>query len=311
MSVDHDRMHPVFRELLAAPADPDIPPIEERSIGELRQEFENDMQAVDKAAPELASVADGSYPGAESSLPLRVYRADAAADGVPTILFFHGGGLFRGSIDSHDSICRVLAEQTGGVVVSAEYRKPPEDIYPAAVDDCFAALEWVAANIGVLGGDASQLWIAGDSAGACHAAAVTLRARDEGGPSIARQILYYPSVDHATPDEWESQELFGKGYWLDSAPFCIKLYLPDESVRAEAWASPLHAESHTGLPPAYICTAGFDPLRDQGKAYADKLAAAGVDVVYENYDNMLHGFVSCRGLVDEADACIKHSVRGR
>ena len=308
MAVDMSRMHPVFRELLAAPADPDALPVEERTIEDLRQEFADDMKAVDKSAPELTSVLDRSIPGPAGDLTARIYRNgnDPAA---PTILFFHGGGFFRGSIDSHDSICRVLVKETGGVVVSVNYRRPPEDIYPAAVQDCYAALEWVAANISHLGGDATRLWIAGDSAGACHAAAVTLKARDEGGPAIARQILYYPSVDHATPNKWESQKLFGKGYWLDSAPFCIELYLPDENVRSEAWASPLHAESHSGLPPAYICTAGFDPLRDQGKAYADKLRDAGVDVIYENYDNMLHGFVSCRGLVEEADQAIARSVR--
>ena len=308
MTVDHDRMHPAFRELLAAPASPDVLPIEERSIEDLRQEFENDMKAVDTDAPELASVTDTTYEGPACSLPMRIYRANSNVSQVPTILFLHGGGLFRGSIDSHDSICRVLASQTDGVVVSAEYRKPPEDIYPAAVHDCYAALEWVASNIGDLGGDEAQLWIAGDSAGGTHAAAVTLKARDEGGPSVGRQILYYPSVDHATQDQWESQVLFGKGYWLDSAPFCVQLYLPDEGVRSEPWASPLHAESHADLPPAYICTAGFDPLRDQGKAYADKLRDAGVDVAYENLDNMLHGFVSCRGLVQEADAVIRRSV---
>lgn len=307
MAVDMSRMHPVFQELLAAPADPDALPVEERAIEDLRQEFEDDMKAVDKSAPELSSVLDRSFPGPAGDLPARIYRDDNDS-GAPTILFFHGGGLFRGSIDSHDSICRVLVKETSGVVVSVDYRKPPEDIYPAAVHDCYAALEWVATNISQFGGDATRLWIAGDSAGACHAAAVTLKARDEGGPAIARQILYYPSVDHATPNSWESQELFGKGYWLDSAPFCIELYLPDENVRSEAWASPLHAESHSELPPAYICTAGFDPLRDQGKAYADKLRDAGVDVAYENYDNMLHGFVSCRGLVEEADRAIARSV---
>ena len=308
MVVDNSRMHPVFRELLAAPADPDALPVEDRAIEELRQEFEDDMKAVDRAAPELASVSERSFPGPAGDLPARIYR-DGNDPGAPTILFIHGGGLFRGSIDSHDSICRVLAKESGGVVVSINYRKPPEDIYPAAVRDCYAALEWVAANSSEFGGDAARLWIAGDSAGACHAAAVTLKARDEGGPDIAQQILYYPSVDHATPDEWESQGLFGKGYWLDTASFCIRLYLPDKRMRAEPWASPLHADSHAGLPRAYICTAGFDPLKDQGKAYADRLRAGGVEVVYENYENMLHGFVSCRGLVDEADACIARSVR--
>ena len=308
MPADHDRMHPVFRELLAAPADANALPIEERSIEDLRQEFEAEMKAVDTDAPELASVSDRSFEGPACTLPMRIYRAADEARHVPTILYLHGGGLFRGSIDSHDSICRVLAHETAGVVVSAEYRKPPEDIYPAAVNDCYAALQWVASNIGDLGGDAAQLWIAGDSAGGTHAAAVTLKARDEGGPAIARQILYYPSVDHATPGRWESQSLFGKGYWLDSAPYCVQLYLPDEGVRGEPWASPLHAESHANLPSAYICTAGFDPLRDQGRAYADKLRDAGVEVTYENLDNMLHGFVSCRGLVDEADAVIGRSV---
>ncbi len=308
MSVDHDRMHPVFRELLAAPADPDAPAIEDRPIDELRQEFEDDMKAVDGTAPELASVTNTTFAGPAGDLPARIYR-DGNESGVPTILFIHGGGLFRGSIDSHDSICRVLVKESGGVVVSIDYRKPPEDAYPAAVHDCYAALEWVAANIADFGGDTDQLWIAGDSAGGTHSCAVTIKARDESGPSIARQMLYYPSVDHATPNDWESQNLFGKGYWLDSAPFCIRLYLPDESVRGEPWASPLYADSHANLPPAYICTAGFDPLKDQGKAYADKLAAAGVNVVYENYDNMLHGFVSCRGLVDEADACIARSCQ--
>jgi acetyl esterase len=308
--IDHDVMHPVFRELLAAPADSDAPAIEDRSLEDLREEFANDMAAVDKEAPEIESVEDTEIQGPAGIIPVRVYvgaaprprtDGDRGLRATPTILFIHGGGFFRGSIDTHDSICRVLAAETGGTVVSPEYRLPPEDVFPAAVDDCYAALRWVAQY-------SDNIIVAGDSAGATLAAALTIKARDENGPGIARQILYYPTVDHATPDAWESNTLFSKGYWLDTAPYCIELYLPDVSSRTNPLASPLLADSHAGLPPAYICTAGFDPLRDQGAAYAEKLREAGVDVTYENLDNMLHGFVSCRGLVDAADDVIKRSV---
>jgi len=307
MSVDQDLMHPVFRELLGVPADPDALPIEERSIEELREEFATDMRNVDKEAPELDSVSDFVIPGPAGDIAARAYAGSRATRG-PTILFIHGGGFFRGSIATHDSICRVLAAETGGVVVSVDYRRPPEDVFPAAVDDCYAALCWVSDNIADLGGDSKKLAVAGDSAGATQAAALTIKARDEDGPAISDQILYYPSVDHASPERWESNTLFGVGYWLDSAPYCIELYLPDEMMRTNPLASPLLARSHAGLPPAYICTAGFDPLRDQGSAYAEKLRASGVAVTYENLDNMLHGFVSCRGLVEEADAVIRRSI---
>ena len=308
MKAEQELLHPVFKALLAAPPDPDVPPIEERSVEELRQEFANDMRAVDKEAPEVANIEDMHVDGPAGTVRVRIYTAAMEQSGAPVILFIHGGGFFRGNIDTHDSICRVLAAETGGIVVSPEYRRPPEDPFPAAVDDCSAVLQWLAMNADAIGGDPENISVVGDSAGGTHAAALTIKARDEGGPVIKRQILYYPSVDHATVDSWESQRLYGKGYWLDSASYCIDLYLPDVATRAHPLASPLHAESHAGLPPAYICTAGFDPLRDQGRAYADKLHAAGVPVDYTNFDNMLHGFVSCRGLVDEADECIRKSV---
>ena len=303
MAVDHDRMHPVFRELLAAPADPDAPAIEQREIEDLRDEFATDMKNVDGPAPELDDIRDIEVPGPAGAIPVRVYAGGPG----PAVLFIHGGGFFRGSIDTHDSICRVIAAETGGVVVSPDYRRPPEDVFPAAVDDCYAVLGWLAANATEFGADPRCIVVAGDSAGGTHAAALTIKARDEAGPSISYQVLYYPSVDHATPERWESNVQFGKGYWLDSAPYCIDTYLPDISSRSHPYASPLLAESHAGLPDAYICTAGFDPLRDQGKAYAEKLAGAGVRVTYENLDNMLHGFVSCRGLVDEADDVVRRS----
>jgi acetyl esterase len=209
----------------------------------------------------------------------------------PIVVFFHGGGWVLGSITSHDALCRRLCNQSACIVVSVEYRLAPEHKYPAAVDDSFAATEWIAGHASELGGDPERVAVAGDSAGANLAAVVALRARQRGLPKLACQVLIYPITDYM-PD-FESYRTNGGGYFLttETVAWFWQLYLNDPSEGRHVDASPLRAEDFAGLPPAVVLVAEFDPLRDEGLAYADRLESAGVPVERITCMGMIHGFV--------------------
>jgi acetyl esterase len=262
-----------------------------------RQLFRASLGALDQAAsadPE-EDVEDRSIPGPAGPLRLRLYRPRAAAaQPVPLVTFFHGGGWVIGDIDTHDGSCRILSRRTGAVVVSVDYRLAPEHPFPAALDDCDAAVTWVAAHARDLGGDPAHLAVAGDSAGGNLAAAVTLRARDRGGPALCAQALVYPAVDFTTVRP--SQVRNGEGYLLTAAAirWFSAQYLADHDP-ADPRASPLLAD-HTGLPPAVVATAEFDPLHDEGTAYADALRAAGVEVDHLDFPGLVHGFMGLGSL---------------
>lgn len=250
--------------------------------------------------PAHVSAEDRTVPGPGGDIPIRVYRPEGP-DGVgegpdrPGIcVYYHGGGFVIGSIATHDRDCRMLADQGRCIVVSVDYRLAPEHPFPAAPDDCYAALEWVAANASDLGGDPARLAVAGDSAGGNLAAVTALRARDRSGPDLAFQLLVYPVVD-LTPSledpKYPSMTENAEGYFLTLADmaFFADCYVPDEAVRPDPSASPLLANTLEGLPPALVLTCEFDPLRDQGEAYAKALADAGVAVTLNRYDGAIHG----------------------
>ena len=239
-------------------------------------------------------------PGPAGDIALRVYTPLEAKDALlPGLVFFHGGGFVIGDLDTHDDLCRCLANGSGCRVVAADYRLAPEHPFPAAVEDCWVATKWIAEHASDFG-IAGPIAVGGDSAGGNLAAVVAQLAKAE-GPKIAFQLLIYPVTQLGGP-EMPSMRENAKGYFLEreSMQWFTRMYCPDAAQRSDPRLSPLVAKDLSGLPPAYVATAGFDPLRDEGKAYADKLDAAGVSVTHVNYPGMIHGFFSLRGLIPKA-----------
>ncbi len=248
----------------------------------------------------IGKTEDRTIPGPAGKIAVRIYTPLSTSGAVlPGLVFFHGGGFVIGDLETHDDLCRNLCNDSGCRIVSVDYRLAPEHPFPAAVDDCLAATRWVAAHAGEFGIDPARLAVGGDSAGGNLAAVVAQLART-GGPKLAYQLLIYPvtQLGSNTPSMREN----GKGYFLekDGMDWFTKLYAPDAAHRDDPRLSPLLAKDVSGQPPAYVITAGFDPLHDEGKAYADKLDAADVPVTYVNYPGMVHGFFSMRGLIPKA-----------
>ena len=250
---------------------------------------------------DVASVEDLEVPGPDGPLPVRVYRPDGAAVPAPVVVFFHGGGWVLGSIATHDATCRGLANRTGAVYVSVDYRLAPEHPYPAAPEDCYAATCWVVDHAADLGVDPGRLAVAGDSAGGNLAAVVCQMARDRSGPAIAFQLLVYPVTD-LDLDRWPSMEENADGPLLtrEGMDWFARHYVGTLPFTGDPYAAPIRAADLSGLPPAYVATAGHDPLRDEGAGYAEALAAAGVTVGYDNCATMIHGFVGFADVVPAA-----------
>jgi acetyl esterase len=238
----------------------------------------------------------------DHAVPVRIYRPSEAKN-LPVIVFFHGGGWVVCDLDTHDSVCRTLCKNSGAVVVSVDYRLAPEHKFPVPLEDCYAATKYIADNAVSLGVDALQLTVAGDSAGGNLACAVALMAKAHSGPAIAHQFLIYPVTDYNfdTP----SYQQLASGYMLTAQGmrWYWQQYTGDTATAQNPLASVLRADL-AGLPPATIITAGYDPLRDEGKALADKMQAAGVAVSYKCFDDMLHGFVNLVGIVPASDEAL-------
>ncbi len=247
----------------------------------------------------LRQVEDGSCAGPGGPIGLRLYRPHSAKPVLPALLYFHGGGWSAGDLDTHDHLCRHLAFAGDVVVIAVDYRLAPEHPFPAPLADCVAAWDWARASAAALGIDAARIAVGGDSAGGNLAAALTLQLRDAGATLPAFQLLIYPAVDF-TADNASLRDN-ATGYLLTRAAMEMfaDWYLVDRARRADPLASPLLAASHQGLPPALVQTAEFDPLRDEGAAYAEKLRAAGVAVTYRLYPGMLHGFARMGAKVDQ------------
>jgi acetyl esterase len=280
----------------------DVPPIETLTPDEVRAGFRDTRVPFSAPAP-LAKTEDRTVPGAAGDIPVRVYTPEGDAP-FPVLVYFHGGGWVIGDIETHDDVCRALASRAGCVVVSVDYRLAPEHKYPAPLDDCFAATAYVAHHAAEFGADAACLAVGGDSAGGNLAAVVALMARDRGGPAIVHQALIYPvtDFDFGTPSYSDN----ATGYLLTTATmrWFWDHYLPNAADGAHPHASPLRAESLAGLPPALVITAEYDPLRDEGEAYAARLSEAGVPVTMSRYDGMVHSFVSLAALLPAGDRAI-------
>jgi acetyl esterase len=288
---------PAARNLLDAMAAAGTPPLWELSIDEVRANREM-LGGLEEPVP-VAEVVDRAIPGPGGDLPVRIYTPDAPGP-RPLIAYFHGGGFVFCSLDTHDNTCRRLANATGGVVVSVDYRLAPEHCFPAPLDDCYAAAVWAHEHAAELGADADRLVVGGDSAGGNLAAATALMARDHGGPPIRFQLLVYPVVDAAC--DAASYVENAEGYFLEAQAmrWFWQQYLGPDGDGSDPLATPLRADL-AGLPPALVVTAEFDPLRDEGEAYAAALRAAGVDASATRYDGMIHGFWSMPMFFPEAD----------
>ena len=244
--------------------------------------------------PADVTVVDRAIPGPAGDLPVRIYRpASAPADApLPALVYAHGGGWVFGNLDSHDVLCAQLALEAGIAVFHVDYRLAPEARFPGAFDDVVAALKWVAANGASVGIDPTRLAIGGDSAGGNLAAAVSIWARDHGGPKLLMQLLAYPVTDAVA--RTESYRHFEDGYGLNAVTmeWFFDHYTPDRTNRGDWRVSPLRAASLAGLPPALVVTAGYDPLRDEGRAYAWRLQQEGTQADLVEFGGMLHGFLS-------------------
>jgi acetyl esterase len=279
------------------------PAYETLTAPEARAYYAQARFATNPEAPELARVAPLSIPAPHGAIPARIYvpKELRRHDGLsPALVFFHGGGWVIGDLDSHDVVCRKLAVEGALIAISVEYRLAPEHKFPAATDDAIAATKWIAANARELGIDAARLSVGGDSAGGNLAAVVTLAARDGNGPAIAGQVLIYPAVDfamtHGSHSEPETSVLLTHSVirWFRDH------YLGGADIHD--WrASPARAASLASLPPAYVLTAGADPLRDEGDEYAERLKQAGVPVTYKHYPGQFHGFFTMGKLLQQAN----------
>ena len=272
------------RAAAGGPAQYEIPPAELRARQEALQR---------KPGPEIAAVSDHLVPGPHGDVPVRVYVPITDDAGpLPVCMWFHGGGWIYGSIDSNDANCRELANRAGVIMVSVDYRLSPDHKFPVPFDDSYVATAWAAANAASFGGDPSRVAVAGMSAGGNHAATVALRARDEeDGPNLVHQSLIYPVLDRDF--ERPSYAENGAAYYnlsLEMVRYCWKCYLADEADGDNPYARPMAADDLSGLPSAFVLTVQYDPLRDEGEAYAERLRAAGVPAEVSRYDGVVHGF---------------------
>jgi acetyl esterase len=249
-------------------------------------------------------------------LTIRFYWPDAPGP-LPILVYYHGGGWVQGNLDTHDGQARNLANGAGCLVASVDYRLAPEWKFPDAVEDCYAALGWVADHAGELGGDPSRIAVGGDSAGGNQAAVVSILARDRSGPKLAFQLLVYPVTDYSFETVSYRENAEGYGLETKAMQFYWDRYLPRPEDGANPLASPMRADDLSGLPPALVLTAEFDPLLDEGEAYAEKLRAAGVPVTLNRYDGMIHGFFGmsrvvdkARQAVDDASAALRKAFSG-
>jgi acetyl esterase len=284
--------HPQVAALLQAAARSPLPTLEKVSAFVARRLYSDRCKAV---APKQVPEAQARLLLTPGGVPIRAYRPAGAAktDVLPALVFFHGGGWTIGDLDTHDALCRSLASGAHCEVFSVEYRLAPEAPFPAAVEDCIAATEFVSKQ-------SSTVAVGGDSAGGNLAAVVALTLKEK----IAFQLLIYPATDQSMASE--SLKRNGEGYLLTRSMMekFRANYLPQPADWLDWRASPALAKSHAGLPPAFVLTAGFDPLRDEGRQYAELLARAGVEVEYRNYPDMIHGFILMGGVLDTANAAV-------
>ena len=294
-------LHPLIRSSLAAAQG--VVPYHQLPLAMARAQAKLAYPPRQQPVP-VGGVRDLVIPGPAGALPVRVY-APIAPGPHPLMVFFHGSGFVLLDLDTHDDLCRRLCVGADCVVVSVDYRLAPEHKFPAAPEDCLAATRWAAAHAVALGADPARVVVAGDSAGACLAAVTALRSRDEGGPALCGQLLFYPVTAYPSPAP-ASYATYGTGYGLSAAAmhWFWRQYLPDLSQAGHVHASPSRMSSANGLPPACVLVAEYDVLRDEGEAYARLMREAGIATLSRRYDGMNHGFLKHAGRLPEAGAAV-------
>ncbi|HLQ01876.1 MAG TPA: alpha/beta hydrolase [Burkholderiales bacterium] len=298
---DRARLDPQARAVIENAARSGGPALDSLSVAEARRLYRETRLRLAPPPVAVEEARDFSFPGPAGDIGARYYRplGSEAREALPAVVYFHGGGWTCGDLDTHDSVCRGIAAHGCCAVVAVDYRMGPEHKFPAAVEDALAAVQWVCKNASPFAIDAARLAVAGESAGG-NLAAVTAIALRDSEPGLAMQVLVYPVTDQAA--DTDSLRRFAQGYslTLDLLRWYQAQYLRDERDRADWRASPLRAREHSRLPGAYILTAGFDPLLDEGLAYAERLARAGVAVTYECFEGQIHGFLPMGGAIAAA-----------
>ncbi|AGU52178.1 alpha/beta hydrolase fold-containing protein [Variovorax paradoxus B4] len=299
-------LHPQARALLDFIEARGIPPTHTLSPAEARAFYRERRAATQPEPPPVAEVRDLKAEGPHGTIPMRLYRplGTSAHAALPVLVYFHGGGWVIGDLDTHDVLCRSFANGAGCAVASIDYRMGPEHRFPAAVDDVLAATRWVRREADSLGLDAGRLAVGGDSAGGNLAAVAAIAARDAGDLPIAFQLLIYPATDMRRGHP--SHQANGQGYLLtrDTMTYFHDHYIEDAGSDLDWRASPLLHADLSGLPPALVLTAGYDPLRDEGMAYAEALTAAGNRAAYVCFERQIHGFITMGKVLDEADTAV-------
>jgi acetyl esterase len=285
------------------------PKVWEMPLAAMRQSFAGMMQVTGPKDVPVGKVDSFTIPGPAGAIRARAYAPVAAGGPLPVLIYFHGGGFVAGSLESHDGLCRLFAAEGGFRVISVDYRLAPEHPWPAAVEDAFAAVQWIEANATALGVDAGRIAVGGDSSGGTLAAVAAQMARDAGAPPICFQLLMFPNTQIGA--ETASLHEFAVGYFLErrAIEYFYGLYAPPGVDRNAPRVSPLKAKDLSGLPPAYVMLAGYDPLHDEGMAYAEKLRAAGVPTAIADYSGMVHCFIYLQTVLPQAHDAVAAAAK--
>jgi acetyl esterase len=301
-------LHPQARALLDLMIERGVPPTHTLSPADARAFYRERRAVTQPAPPAIAETRDLQASGPHGPIPLRLYQPQTAAQRKappPVLVYYHGGGWVIGDLDTHDTLCRELANGAGCAVVAVDYRLGPEHRFPAAVDDCIAATRWVRDHAAELDVDASRLAVGGDSAGGNLATVVAIALRDAGDLPLRFQLLIYPATDQRRG--WPSHSSNGQGYMLtaDSITYYHDHYIPDNAMDLDWRASPLLHPDLSKLPPALVLTAGYDPLRDEALQYSHKLTQAGNRATHINFERQIHGFITMGKVIDEANTAVQ------
>ncbi len=299
-------LHPQAAFLLKLIEQSGAPPVHTLGPVEARQMYRERRFFTQPNPPDVAVTRDLQAEGPGGAIPLRLYRPAGSIDGavLPVLVYYHGGGFVIGDLDTHDVLCRELANGSGCAVVAVDYRLAPEHPFPAAVDDCWAATRWVRDHAAALGLDADRLAVGGDSAGGNLAAVVSIMARDAGDLPIRYQLLIYPGTEMQSTAE--SHRTNGEGYLLtrESIDYFHGHYIAESAHDFDWRASPFLCDDLSKLPPALVLTAGYDPLCDDGLAYAHRLSEAGNRVTHICFQRQIHGFITMGRILDEANTAV-------
>ena len=282
----------------------------EMTLSAMRKSFAGMMGLVGRADVPVGRIENLQIPGPRGEIPARLYAPVAAGGAaMPAMVYFHGGGFVVGDLNTHDGLCRLFAYEGGFQVIAVEYSLAPESKWPEPLEDAAAALRWIFDNASSLGVDAGRIAVGGDSAGALLTASLSHQMKEKGGAAIAFQLLMFPATDLA--GHFTSMEKFAAGYFIDkrTIDWNNEQVLPPGFDRASPSISPLRARDFTGLPPAYVMLGGFDPLHDEGLAYAEKLREAGVAATVADYDDMIHCFIYLQTVLPQAREAVAEAAK--